>query len=195
MKIGTKTQQAVAGCGAYLALAIVVALTFGPTPSSWAQTQQQAPAATKEGAAGNDITGDRRTPLLSIQREREAVVVPVACAQGIRKDVELQPADASVTFTFDCLCGDDSNALKRAMMSYRDDYMRVYRGEIKLEDMGTASDYFADVALPFMSDGKGGTQLTLRLEPGEKQERTIYCYTADDFKIIDDWAKYIIFGN
>jgi hypothetical protein len=81
------------------------------------------------------------------------------------------------------------------MMSYRDDYMRVYRGEIKLEDMGTASDYFADVALPFMSDGKGGTQLTLRLEPGEKQERTIYCYTADDFKIIDDWAKYIIFGN
>ncbi|MCP4329084.1 MAG: hypothetical protein GY791_11670 [Alphaproteobacteria bacterium] len=184
--------------GAAVALAGLFAATFvfGITPAAIAQTEQQQPAAAKDGEDGNgEITGDRKSPLLSIQREREPVVVPVACAEGIQKDVELQPADASVTFTFNCLCSEDANGLKQAMMRYRDDYLRVYRGEIKLDDMGTASDYFSEIALPFSSDGKGGTALTLLLEPGQKQERTLHCYTSEDFKIIDDWAKYIIFGN
>ncbi len=160
-----------------------------------AQTQQQQPAATKQGEAGDVLTPNRKSPLLSIERTRKTVIVPVACADGVRKDVELQPADASVTFTFNCLCSENANALKLAMMNYRDDYMRVYRGEIKITDMGSISDYFGGVALPFAADNKGGTKLTLLLEPGQKLERVLYCYTADDFKVIDDWAKYIIFGN
>jgi len=171
------------------------AAAFGFARDGMAQTQQQQPAAVKQGAAGGEITPDRKSPLLSIKRTRETVTVPVACSDGVRKDVELQPADASVTFTFNCLCSDNANSLKQAMMDYRDDYMRVYRGEIKLADMGTVSDYFADAALPFAAGNKGGTKLTLLLEPGQKQEHALYCYTAEDFKVIDDWAKYIIFGN
>ncbi len=191
------TGRLIGACGVLVVagvLTAVSALSLGS--AAFAQTEQQQPAATSEdGDTAGEITSDRKSPLLSLRREREAVVVPVACAEGIRKDVELQPADASVTFTFNCLCSDNANELKQAMMAYRDDYMRVYRGEIELEDMGTVSDYFSKTALPFTSDGKGGTELTLLLEPGQQQEQTLYCYTAEDFKIIDDWAKYIIFGN
>lgn len=182
---------------ATLALAglLAGAAAIGFARDGLAQTQQQQPAAAKQSEEGGDLTPDRKSPLLSIERTRETVTVPVACADGVRKDVELQPADASVTFTFNCLCSENANALKQAMMTYRDDYMRVYRGEIKLADMGSVGDYFAGAALPFAADNKGGTALTLLLEPGQKQERALYCYTADDFKVIDDWAKYIIFGN
>lgn len=191
-KGGRRTRKA-----ATLALAgfLAGAAAIGLSREGLAQTQQQQPAATKQGQGDGSITADRRSPLLSIERTRETLTVPVACADGVRKDVELQPADASVTFTFDCVCSENANALKQAMMTYRDDYMRVYRGEIKLADMGSVSDYFAKAALPFATETKGGTQLTLLLEPGQKQERALYCYTADDFKVIDDWAKYIIFGN
>lgn len=175
--------------------AVLAALLVGATPHAYAQTEQQNPSAEAVSEESESITAERESPLLSINRTRESVNVPVKCAQGVRKDVELQPADASVTFGFNCLCGEDSNALKQAMMRYRDDYMRVYRKEITLEEMGTIRDYFSDAALPFAAGDSGGTELTMLLEPGEKQERTLFCYTAEDFKLIDDWAKYIIFGN
>ncbi len=197
MMIRTATGGRRARDAATLVLAglLAGAAAIGFARDGLAQTQQQQPTAAKQGEAGGDITGDRKSPLLSIERTRETLTVPVACADGVRKDVELQPADASVTFTFNCLCSENANALKQAMMTYRDDYMRVYRGEIKLADMGSVSDYFAEVALPFAAGSKGGTKLTLLLEPGQKLERVLYCYTVDDFKVIDDWAKYIIFGN
>ena len=197
MMIRTATGGRRARDAATLVLAglLAGAAAIGFARDGLAQTQQQQPTAAKQGEGRGDITPDRKSPLLSIERTRKTVIVPVACADGVREYVELQPADASVTFTFNCLCSENANALKQAMMTYRDDYMRVYWGEIKLADMGSISDYFAEVALPFATDTKGGTKLTLLLEPGQKQERALYCYTADDFKVIDDWAKYIIFGN
>lgn len=184
------------GRGRIAMLAAAALAVFLCVDAADAQTSQQSPAAEKAPGTGTgEIKMDRKTPLLSVARERESVRVPVQCADGQRKDVELQPADASVTFGFGCLCSEDANALKQAMMKYRDDYMRVYRKEIALEDMGSIADYFADVALPFAPGSSGGTQLTLILEPGEKQERTLYCYTEEDFELIDDWARYIIFGN
>lgn len=177
-----------------VAATALAAMALAVTPAT-AQTAAQTPAAEKEQDTAAPIAGERRTPLLNVNRERSQVTVPVACAPDVRKDVELQPADSSVTFSFDCLCSEDANALKQAMMRYRDDYMRVYRKEITLDQMGTAADYFSDVALPFTSGGDGGTQLTMLLQPGEKQEKTVHCYTEEDFKLIDDWARYIIFGN
>jgi len=177
------------------AFGLSLAVSMIAASFAFAQTQGQSSAAEPEPSETGEISGERTTPLLGMSRDRETVSVPVECAAGIRKDVELQPADASVTFAFDCLCGEDENALKQAMMRYRDDYMRVYRKEIALDDMGTANDYFDGAALPFKSGGSSGTELTLLLEPGDQQERTLYCYTAEDFKLIDDWARYIIFGN